>query len=461
MHKVVKEISKKKNLDNNLKVFGEYMSNMYSRFSNVCLSMNYFTYFQMMEDADSEKYKDIINLHEKVNKVISNYINSNLDLENDIKKLDEVRETIINIMKVLTSYADIFDRYEYILNRIEYKFKENNLLEKHDDTDFTRKIMQYIVSDEDSSAINMRISEIIGELPIRMTKAKFFERLNEGINVYRDTDKKSISDFLYMVGTSAMIELPDGLENTFPVLYSIYEELNKCDFDTVDEDKFNDLHGKIVYAADFIQESVNIYMMLQQIVNEVYSIVLLNGDITDAGEENVYCKKIISFVNDSFKNNSFKSLDEEIEESFIRLEGVQEMLHEKYMNYEYQLDELKKFDSLSGFEDLYERLYKSGILVSDSLFVEFDDNNTNGELTDDEFTKIKNDFINKVADYLSDKSRPVKRAVMASIIASLPTFFNNLQELQDHVYSSLESCRDKAEKAAVVEIINMLISDDI
>ena len=46
MYNVVKEISKKKNLDKNLKTFGNYMSDMYYRFAKVCLSMNYFTYFQ-------------------------------------------------------------------------------------------------------------------------------------------------------------------------------------------------------------------------------------------------------------------------------------------------------------------------------------------------------------------------------------------------------------------------------
>ena len=65
----------------------------------------------------------------------------------------------------------------------------------------------------------------------------------------------------------------------------------------------------------------------------------------------------------------------------------------------------------------------------------------------------------KTQTFLSDKPRAVKRAVMSVIIASLPTFFNNIEELQDYIYSSLESCRDKAEKTAVVELINMIISE--
>lgn len=461
MYNVVKEISKKKNLDKNLKTFGNYMSDMYYRFAKVCLSMNYFTYFQMMEDLDKEKNKDIAVIHEKLNEIIKNYISGNQNISEDTKALYDIRNNIISTMKVLTSYADIFDRYEYVLNRVEYRFKENDILDSNDDREFTRKIMQYIVADEDSAAINMKISEIIGELPVRMTKAKFFERLDEGINVYRDTDRKSLTDFLYMVGTSAMMDLPDGFEDRFPDLYSIYTSVSEADYDNITEEQYDSLHSKIVYAAQFIQDSVNIYMMLQQIVNEVCAIVDLSEYTTDKGEEAVSCEKLIDYVNKAFFSGKFDAADSELEECFMRIEGVQEMLHEKYMTFEYQLDELKKENINDECKDMYDKLFKAEVLVSDSLFVEFNDYNTSdGEkLSDDEFGRIKKEFMEKTDMFLSDKSRPVKRAVMAVIIASLPTFFNNLEELQEHIYSSLESCRDKAEKAAVIEVINMIISE--
>lgn len=461
MYNVVKEISKKKNLSKNLSIYGNYMSDMYYRFARVCLSMNYFTYFQMMEDIDKDKNADITAIHDELNTIIKDLLNDDCNITEAVEKLYNMRNKIIATMKILTSYADIFDRYEYVLNRVEYRFKESDIDNKDDDRELTRKIMKYILSDEDSAAINMRISEIISELPVRMTKAKFFERLDEGINVYRDTDRKSLNDFLYMIGTSAMMDLPDGFDDTFDELHSIYKNVMEADYDNITEADYDNLHSKIVFAAQFIQDSVSIYMMLAQIVNEVCAIAGLEEYVSDKGEESEYCIRLISYVNDAFFSGNFEAADSALEECFMRIEGVQEMLHEKYMTFEYQLDELKKETLSEEFKPLYNKLFKAQVLVSDSLFVEFNDNNTNDDekLSDDEFADIKKKFMEKTQSFLSDKPRAVKRAVMSVIIASLPTFFNNIEELQDYIYSSLESCRDKAEKTAVVELINMIISE--
>ena len=52
----------------------------------------------------------------------------------------------------------------------------------------------------------------------------------------------------------------------------------------------------------------------------------------------------------------------------------------------------------------------------------------------------------------------VKRAVMAAVLSMLPVFFNNTEEIQDYINSSLIQCSDEAEKKAVVEVVRMIIA---
>ena len=47
---------------------------------------------------------------------------------------------------------------------------------------------------------------------------------------------------------------------------------------------------------------------------------------------------------------------------------------------------------------------------------------------------------------------------MATVLSMLPVFFNNTEEIQDYINSSLIQCSDEAEKKAVVEVIKMIVN---
>ncbi len=461
MKKVVKDILNKKDLDKNLPVYAEYMCTLYYRFARLRLAMNYYTFFEVLDDTENKE--EIKELSDRLNQIIKDGILSDGDRDKFTKDIDDIRKNVIKTMQVLTSYADAFDRYEYVINRVEYNFKDGELPAKYDDGQFTRKIMQYIVADEDSVVINSRISEVIGELPMRMTKQKFFERLNDGLNVYSETDEKSFEDFLYMVRSSAMLDSVADDDDTFENLQSIYVSLKNADYDNIDEKEYNRLRDMITYAAGYIEDRVNIYMLMQQVINDVYAMLCTSPYVKEQGDEEAACKSIIAYINDTFSNGG-EAYDEKIENDFISIEGKQEKIHGDYMSYEHVLDELKTTLSEKDVEqsliDCYNMMYKVQILVSDSLFVEFDGNTLNDkDMTKDYFEKRKNDFMSEVKTFFDNHGRTVNRAVMSAIIASLPVFFNNLQELQDYIYNSLESCRKESEKIACIEIINSFIEE--
>ena len=69
-------------------------------------------------------------------------------------------------------------------------------------------------------------------------------------------------------------------------------------------------------------------------------------------------------------------------------------------------------------------------------------------------------LIMELDDSFKNMNVMVKRAVMASVLSSLPVFFNNTEEIQAYINNSLMQCNDDAEQKAVVEIIKTMISDN-
>ena len=84
-------------------------------------------------------------------------------------------------MEAITRYVDLFELYEYALNRVEYRFKEMDRVE--DDEAFARKVLRYIFESDDNSVINNRIKEIISQLPVRITKEKYYDFMRSGIGM--------------------------------------------------------------------------------------------------------------------------------------------------------------------------------------------------------------------------------------------------------------------------------------
>ncbi|HBY72917.1 MAG TPA: hypothetical protein DEG06_11815, partial [Lachnospiraceae bacterium] len=83
--------------------------------------------------------------------------------------MDELRKEIMKRMNYLSIYLDIFQIYEYVFNRTEYRFKQDEIMIVEND-DFARKILRYIFDTEDNVVINAKIMETIGQLPVRITK---------------------------------------------------------------------------------------------------------------------------------------------------------------------------------------------------------------------------------------------------------------------------------------------------
>ena len=474
MKKYIIEISKNKNLESNLPIYASYMMDLYNKRAGVEFAMDYYTFQGMISD-NVTKDDYLLKYTKEFNDIIANYVlNIIVDdgREQAIAKIDSLRNNVYNVVEVLTCYADIFARYEYVINRCEYLFNEIKTNSKYTDEDFTREVMQYIFSEEDNAVVNSRICEIISELPLRMTKNKFFELLDGGMSVYKDTDKITIDDFIYSVETSAMLKMPENMEH-YTELFEIYNEIKAIDYKNITEKEYRDTAEKLNFAADYIERATDIFMILQGLINKAYVMVIAAPYVDTEDKEVKNSVDMIRNINENFYNDEFITLEEKITDNFIFLEGVPEKIQNIIQSAEYVLDDVKKdkLDIVKNImaDKIYLGLFLCEKLLSDSLFINLSaeynifeektvDKNDETDIT--EYLREKQDkLITELTEFFNSNQKIVNKSVMSLVLSKLPVFFNNITEVQDYIYNSLNNCTNKAEKAACIEIINGLMEN--
>lgn len=123
-------------------------------------------------------------------------------------------------MEQATAYTDCFQAYEYVLNRLEGRLIPAGDTDGDRETDEERLawIMRYITETGESAVINERIQMVVSQLPVRLTKQKFFALVGEGMAVYAGSPRKNVEDMLYILRSEALLNQPAGMTLAFPQL---------------------------------------------------------------------------------------------------------------------------------------------------------------------------------------------------------------------------------------------------
>jgi hypothetical protein len=397
-----------------------------------------------------------------INQIIEDYFGgSQENLNSDISRLEALREDITAKVRDLTCYVDRFNIYEHALNRVEYRFKEQDYPSGYSDEKLTRKLMQFILEDEDNVAINRKISQVIGQLPIHFTKNKFYEMLESGLSIYKGGTKESLKDFLYMLKTTSMLMSTETMEQNYPYLEEMFIEFSKVSFKNITAEQYEEMRYNIDKVSEYIEELMNSAMMIQEIINDLLIVLYTKGHQKN---DNIVkaCEEITKDTNLLFLGKFSPKSTEEIEDMFILLEGSQEELYPKLSAWDIT-EQIKEsyaqvVETLQLKEE-YNIVFKLPKLNSDSMFVELGKQEDNSEADETYIESKKEKLFAEYTELFAGSEKMIKRAVMSAALAELPVFFNNISELQDFIYDTLSICTDKAEKLACIEILNGIMNE--
>ena len=343
------------------------------------------------------------------------------------EEVEALRRENVSDMEELTALTDVFQTDEYILNRLEYGFREDPArdLSNGDLTDLLISYFSRVPRDIQNEAI----INVIEQLPIRMTRNRFLDLLKERLGIYRGGELSVFSARLQMLLTAAGAH-QEELFSLMDIPADHILSAPRLEIRTREE--FDALSDALAASGELLNIRMDLASVIQDVLNSFEAVLI-------SEEEPL---KDFELYEDS------RSL-------ILRIHDMIELENAAHPDAVYA--------SLGVFEGWPEKLAQEicclSILMSSSPFTLLDSAGTEEELTEEEFRRLYSEFSEKVLKRLTSVNRTYARALMGRMNAMIPPRFASQEELENYILGSLSGCTDPAERAGVQEILEGIMKE--
>jgi hypothetical protein len=314
--------------------------------------------------------------------------------------------------------------------------------------------------------INEKIRAVLAQLPVRMTKTKFFDLLRESFTIYRGSSSDGLDSYLDRIKTSATIFSIEDTDD-FSLLKSELSKFDDVDYASITEDEFKNLTDHYRVISKYLEVYTNFYSIYQGLVNNIYTCMICQKYNEDnKSDESIELYKnlevILSHLRECYDSGFTMDIDDEVSAGLICVEGVQEKSHELSMQLESGIIDglLDKYaeEDVKVKEAIVD-LKKCSKLVSNSLFMELEDVKT-CEVTSEMIEKITTALETELKELFRSSQKVYTRAVMANVLSELPVFFKDIAEVSEYVTNQFTSCGNESEKMACYAILSDIMEED-
>jgi hypothetical protein len=447
------DIAADRDREENIIKYQKLLASALYNYSAIKLSLNFFTGLEMSDEYENEYIT-------KIGLILKNTILAGKKpSDDDIKTITDLRDSITGKMKVLTSYTDALEIFEYVLNRREADIKGTTSANV-DIYSLADAMYRFVFSDNDKVIVNTRIQDFIAQLPVRMTKQRFLDIVTNSLSIYKGGEQESLMDFADTIRDTAIARTPDGFETEYPELFKIYSELRDADYSVLDSIGYDNLSASLSKATQEIESEVTDYLMVMEIINDTL-ILAYTADIADEQYRTKECDVALKILSSLAGSEDIYKAAEETDALLPELEGTQENSYEELIPIESNLDELitsyaPEFPENESMQKNFEALRRADMLTSSSLFMDIDKNFSivNNVADDDFVNKIKEEVTRDLSDALAGKNKYIRRSIMAKVLSTMPVFFNTQDEIKQYFEEALLGCNDNAELTACEAIVN-------
>ncbi len=421
-------------------------------------AVNYYTLYETWAgepEVDGVRKHNIDNL--PVVRPILNELNSiaealygleEFDAEALKGRLTELRENIKSRAMEIASYTDVFSLYEYVLNRISFDTTDAKTFNNDASA---RDILSAIFGNNENAVINENIRLMVSQLPLRMTKAKFFSIIEDSLRRYIDTDSSSLEREIYMIKSSA------GLFTAFDECYT---ELNKSveifksvDFSSLDENSYKDLETRLADSVSIITDISEFLQAAEAAVNMMLITAVTYVYIDEERKSDIAGMKLLTDeALEGFKSGVKEEMSEATLNCLELLEGKFESMMEKIQSVQTKISKVYKDNSELETPAVLKDLEICERLVSLSVYADLEDA-VSTILTEDAVLAAVKDLQSDMAEAFSNDKKTMVRARMAAALAQLPVFFESRTDVMNYVRDSLDGCRDINEKRISVKLL--------
>lgn len=467
----VRELEKNKNPKELLPEYVKQYMQLNDSYARIKMMMEYYMFYETVSEGINPYIASAKDMADKLHEIVEAFFEkkpSKEETEKLAEELLELRQGVVDRMQVLTAYVDCFVVYEYILNRVQYRFEDLELLPE--DSVFAQDLVNFIFSSQDNVTVNDNIRFAIGQLPMRMTRSKYFDMIKDSISVYKGSDKSSLEGFLYMFRTNAMLYKDENMDKYFTEFVPVLQELSELDYENIDQKTYEIYAEKIRVNASKLNDVSDLYMQLGQLINEMYIICGADGYVEEREEADV-TSIVVRGINALFlqkesdvwsysKETPVESEEEKLYwlgEQFIQVEGKQESLYDGMNMAGAALEEIaesqKDVIEELGLSREFVLLKRMFLLTSNSTFADLEEQTIEEKVTEQMAEEAASALIAECKEFFQGKSRMLRRAVMANTLEKMPVFFTSAQEVADYVMNALSLCDDEAEKYASKQLL--------
>lgn len=461
-----KNIKYGSNLEQSIPKYLSSLSLLYKRFAEINLTMNYFMFYENFLESYSKMEESQLRFLDRLNTLINKYFLEEGSGKKDktLEEIKNLRDDIIGQMKILTNYADVFEVYEYVLERLKPRYKES--LEDIDENLIIDKITSFIFEAKEQIDIKSRLSDVISQLPVRMSRYKFFDLIDNSFFIFRGESPSSLESYIYVLRTNAMLYKPKGIDETYEELETFRKKLETVNYNNLGQEEFESLYENLCSTSSKLFLLTDYYYGLQEVVNNLFVYLLNINEDSDTNETLINQRydmahesmfEVVEDISNHYKSKDLLEVSEGIVNLLNNAVGIQEELLEDISQMESVFIDIKiKHDLILKEYDLensYKYLEDSQKFFSNSLFFEIDKIEDNRVLNDSEINEVKANLLVELEELFRKNSKYVNRGVIAKTLSNLPMFLRTKDEVEEYIKNSLTQCRDLAEKAASLNLI--------
>lgn len=385
------------------------------------LVMSNYSLCEAAADEDMEDgYRKVAIEYKAVREEIQGYVKTAFgsDAESKTKALEKVKSLRDGLKEKVNSLILFGDRKlidEYVMSR---KGNDGEQPEYGNDDDYAREILTAVFESNDNNIINENILSTVYELPIRMTKTRFFDILDDGFKKYIGSPADVLDKFLFLTESAA--GLSEG-----------------ADFD----ESFDD---------DRIANEIDYLTSLAELVNYVYVMLLTDTYCDETLKEKVRIYLPVIEASKVIADRA-EGYEKSMQDAILLLEkteGKPENLLDKVNSLSGKFENIVNSEK-GAFEEEKKLFDTLDRLMSNSVFAELaaqDESAVSEEKVQEEYEKL----CAKLKAVFENGDRSRNRAVMASVLKELPVFFNSRTDVMNYVRESLSSCRDVYEKSVAI-----------
>lgn len=375
-----------------------------------------------------------------------------LDGEPVAEALGSLREQVMERMELTTAYTDNFQVYEHVFNRLEGRFGITGTMHYPDmdnDEKRLRWLMGYITASDEQMTVNQRIQRVLGQLPVRLTKQKFFSMVREALNLYKGLEGKNLDDMMYVLRSEGLLNLPQGMGDFSPELNARLQRFRQADYKNMTAKTYQELALHLEQTGELLTEEADRTSLLMDLINDLYVLVLAGAQEVSYIPEESSARQVMASVLAYLRSEG--ELDALLLEP---LEGSQETCCEEWESCAASLDLLEEN---CGQDPMAELLRRIRLLLSTSSFMSLEVTGREVRTVDaEELDRVCGEFASRLQASWENQPRLVVRAVMAQILSSLPVFFGTLEEVEQYIRGCLDSCADETEKSVSLGLIRQL-----